>query len=293
MWHRLPLEKKIAPAGDPGSRFWAASRRRARPCGSPPGARRSARSRGGDPVRLGQRVPRARGRRPRLRDRRLRRHQPRLPGVRAMRAATSARSCGPRRAGRWRVGARRASSALLGAQRGTLDLARDVRDVVPLPPAWPVYVSHAEASAYARWKRPAAPDRGRVPPRRVRDARRRRALAIPGATSRRTRRAATSTSRAGIPCRSARYPAGTSAWGVHDLVGNGWEWTSTVFAPFPGLRADGVLSGVLGRLLRREALRDEGRLAGDREASSLRRSFRNWFRRNYPYVYATFRTRRD
>ena len=30
------------------------------------------------------------------------------------------------------------------------------------------------------------------------------------------------------------YPAGASAWGVHDLVGNGWEWTSTVFGPFAG-----------------------------------------------------------
>src|SRR3972149_5494261 len=31
------------------------------------------------------------------------------------------------------------------------------------------------------------------------------------------------------------HPAGRSAWGIDDLVGNGWEWTSTVFAPLPGL----------------------------------------------------------
>src|SRR6266852_1113190 len=30
------------------------------------------------------------------------------------------------------------------------------------------------------------------------------------------------------------HPAGASAFGVHDLVGNGWEWTRTEFAAFPG-----------------------------------------------------------
>src|SRR4030095_7772052 len=29
---------------------------------------------------------------------------------------------------------------------------RGMWDLIPLPMAWPVYVSHAEASAYARWK---------------------------------------------------------------------------------------------------------------------------------------------
>ena len=58
-------------------------------------------------------------------------------------------------------------------------------------------------------------------------------------------------------------PAGASAWGVHDLVGNGWEWTSTIFGPFPGFSPMASYPEVLGRLLRRPALRDEGRLAGD------------------------------
>ena len=55
-----------------------------------------------------------------------------------------------------------------------------------------------------------------------------------------------------------------SVWGVHDLVGNGWEWTSTVFGPFHGFTPMRSYPGVFGRLLRRPALRDEGRVAGDR-----------------------------
>ncbi len=30
------------------------------------------------------------------------------------------------------------------------------------------------------------------------------------------------------------HPAGTSAWGIADLIGNGWEWTATPFEPLPG-----------------------------------------------------------
>ena len=49
---------------------------------------------------------------------------------------------------------------------------RGMFELIPLPAAWPVYVSHAEASAYARWKGAAVADRGRVSPRRIRDTRR-------------------------------------------------------------------------------------------------------------------------
>jgi formylglycine-generating enzyme required for sulfatase activity len=91
------------------------------------------------------------------------------------------------------------------------------------------------------------------------------------------------------PAPAGSHPYGASAWGVHDLMGNGWEWTSSTFEPFPGFSPmpsypeysadffDGqhyVLKGA-SPVTAREL---------------LRRSFRNWFRPQYPYVYAKFRT---
>ena len=84
----------------------------------------------------------------------------------------------------------------------------------------------------------------------------------------------------------ARAPGACS-----DLVGNGWEWT------VDGLRAASRASrrwpsypAVLGRLLRREALRHEGRLAGDGEGARAAQ-LPQLVPGNYPYVYAKFRLR--
>lgn len=133
----------------------------------------------------------------------------------------------------------------------------------------PVYVTHAEAEAYARWKG------NRLP------------------TEAEWHRAAEGASDEGDFDFATLDPIAVgqfapSAHGVYDLTGNGWEWTSTVFDGFPGFTSmpsypvyssdffDGahyVMKGaspVTGRML-------------------VRPSFRNWFRPNYPYVYAAFR----
>lgn len=85
------------------------------------------------------------------------------------------------------------------------------------------------------------------------------------------------------------HPRTASVWGVHDLIGNGWEWTSTVFAPFPGFEAMRSYPEYSADFF-------DGRhyvMKGGSQATALeltRPSFRNWFRATYPYVYAKFRT---
>jgi ergothioneine biosynthesis protein EgtB len=141
----------------------------------------------------------------------------------------------------------------------------------PLPPEWPAYVSQAEASAYARWK-------GR---RLMTEAEWHRAAE--GAT-------AGHADFAGYdPVPVASHPEAASMYGVHDLIGNGWEWTSTVFGPFDGFTPMRSYPEYSADFF-------DGRhyvMKGASPATArelIRPSFRNWFRGNYPYVYAKFRT---
>ena len=83
-------------------------------------------------------------------------------------------------------------------------------------------------------------------------------------------------------------PFGDSAFGVAQLVGNGWEWTSTAFQPFPGFQPYDCYPGYSADFFDGHHMVLKG--GSPRTAAVfLRRSFRNWFRPNYPYVYATFR----
>jgi formylglycine-generating enzyme required for sulfatase activity len=159
--------------------------------------------------------------------------------------------------------------------------------LIPLPLDWPVWVSQDEASAYARWRG------GRLPSEAEYH---RAAFGTPWGEERAypwgdeppdaTRGNFGFTHWDPVPAGS--YPAGASAWGVHDLVGNGWEWTSTVFDGFDGFRP--MLS-----YPQYSADFFDGQhyvLKGASPATCvelIRRSFRNWFRPNYPYVYAKFR----
>ena len=71
-------------------------------------------------------------------------------------------------------------------------------------------------------------------------------------------------------------------------TGNGWEWTSSAFAPFPGFAPFPFYANYSEPFF--DGCHFVLKGASPRTAECfLRPSFRNWFRPSYPYVYATFR----
>ena len=83
-------------------------------------------------------------------------------------------------------------------------------------------------------------------------------------------------------------PRGESGFGVAQAVGNGWEWTRTPFAPFPGFASFPSYPGYSANFFDGQHYVMKGAsCATAREL--LRRSFRNWFRPQYPHAYTAFR----
>lgn len=157
----------------------------------------------------------------------------------------------------------------------------------PLPPSWPVYVSHAEASAYARWRGATLPSEAQF---------HRAAYGAPGGEERPYPwGAAAPAARHGNfdfarwePSSVSAHAAGDSAFGISGLVGNGWEWTATAFAPFDGFQPLPFYRGYSADFFdgRHYVLKGGSMRTA---APLLRRSFRNWFQPHYPYIYAGFR----
>jgi iron(II)-dependent oxidoreductase len=158
---------------------------------------------------------------------------------------------------------------------------------VPLPPQWPVYVSYAEANAYARWARKSLPS----------EAQWHRAAygtpegperAYPWGSEHPAQEHGNFNLQSWDPSSVNAYPEGHSAFGAADLLGNGWEWTSTPFEPFPGFQPFPFYAGYSANFFDGKHFVLKG--GSTRTASCmLRRSFRNWFQPHYPYAYAGFR----
>ncbi len=165
---------------------------------------------------------------------------------------------------------------------------RGMFESVPLPVDAPVYVTQQQASDYAKWRGMALPTEAQF---------HRAAYATPeggerefpwGLDSAHPDAHGNFDFRHWDPVSVTSYPGGRSAFGVAQTIGNGWEWTNTVFGPFPGFEPRPNYPGYSADFFDDKHFVMKG--ASPRTAALLtRRSLRNWFRPDYPYVYATFR----
>ena len=173
------------------------------------------------------------------------------------------------------------------ARRGGDWFYRGMFAEIPLPLNAPAYVTHRQAAAYTRWMGKDLLTEAQfhraafeTPEQKVRH--------YPWGTSVPDAAHGNFDFHHWAPVDVDATPAGDSAWGVSQLVGNGWEWTSTPFGPFAGFQPFPFYPGYSKNFFDEEHYVLKG--ASPRTASCfLRPSFRNWFRPDYPYVYATFR----
>ena len=162
---------------------------------------------------------------------------------------------------------------------------------IPLPLDWPVLVSYAEASAYARWRGALLPTEAQF---------HRAAHGAPGGVERswpwgdeapEARHGNFDFAR-WDPVPVGSFPEGDSAFGVADLAGNGWEWTRTPFHPFEGFAPQPFYPGYSADFFsgHHDGAHRVLKGGGTRTASRLlRRSFRNWFQPHYTAMEASFR----
>jgi gamma-glutamyl hercynylcysteine S-oxide synthase len=163
---------------------------------------------------------------------------------------------------------------------------------IPLPLSWPVWCSQEQAAAFARWSNARLMTEAEY---------HRAAFGTPDGEE----RPHPWGEDAPDPARHGNFgwrrfdpepvgssPQGASAWGVHDLVGNGWEWTATPFAPFAGFHPMASYPQYSADFF--DGMHYVMKGAAPVTASDLiRRSLRNWFYYDYPYMDATFRRAYD
>ncbi|MFY9718594.1 MAG: SUMF1/EgtB/PvdO family nonheme iron enzyme, partial [Candidatus Cybelea sp.] len=158
---------------------------------------------------------------------------------------------------------------------------------IALPHSWPVYVTHRQAEAYVEWagmRLPTEPEYHRA------------AFGTPAGSERPfpwgSEAPAPQHGNFGAvrfdPEPVDAHPAGTSAWGVAELVGNGWEWTATPFGPLPGFEPMASYPQYSVDFFddRHYVMKGASPVT---PVELIRRSFRNWFYDDYPYMYAKFR----
>lgn len=162
-----------------------------------------------------------------------------------------------------------------------------VFEELPFAKSWPVYATNAQARAYAAWKGCRLMTEAEY---------HRAAFATPGGETRPYPWGEALPAAVHGNFDFARFdpepvtahPAGASAWGIEQLTGNGWEWTQTPFGPFPGFEPMASYPQYSADFFDGKHYVMKG--ASPVTARELiRRSFRNWFYADYPYMFAKFR----
>ena len=166
-------------------------------------------------------------------------------------------------------------------------LYRGMFEEVPLPMDWPVYVSHAEAAAFARWAGKSLPTEAEWH-RAAYSTAQGSELDYPWGNEPPNASLGNFDLHRWDPTPVNAFPPGQSAFGVKGMLGNGWEWTSTQFAPFPGFEPFAFYRGYSADFFDGKHFVMKG--GSTRTAACmLRPTFRNWFQAHYQYVYAGFR----
>jgi iron(II)-dependent oxidoreductase len=100
-----------------------------------------------------------------------------------------------------------------------------------------VHVCFHEAEAYARWAGKRLPSEAEWEKAALWDAEEGRSRLFPWGDQTPTPERANLDQLAFEPAPVGAYPAGVSACGVHQLVGDVWEWTASDFTAYPGFEA--------------------------------------------------------
>lgn len=158
---------------------------------------------------------------------------------------------------------------------------------IPLPLDWPVYVSHAEATAYARWSGKSLPTEEQWH-RAAYGTRRGLDRVYPWGDAAPDASLGNFDFHRWDPAPVSAFPRNVSDFGAAGMLGNGWEWTSSVFAAFPGFEPFPFYLGYSANFFDGKHFVMKGGSART-AACMLRPTFRNWFQAHYQYVYAGFR----
>jgi iron(II)-dependent oxidoreductase len=186
----------------------------------------------------------------------------------------------------WKAG-QGISHPVFWKREGKQWLYRTMFGEVPLPLEWPVYVSHAEAKAYARWAGKSLPTEAEWH-RAAYGSPHGDERAYPWGEDEPQEQFGNFDFARWSPVPVNVFPGGRSAFGVHGMLGNGWEWTSTAFAPFPAFNPFPFYRGYSADFFDGRHFVLKGGSART-AACMLRRSFRNWFQSHYQCAYTGFR----